>query len=571
MQTTFRNGIIQYQYAGLNPNAPTFLVKTAGSNYSVTLSTVDKDFIATASNGVAEYLITLFSDATGVWSFNDLLTHYLYIEIDKVTGAIRYGSSLFPVDYGPVFPSVPGVTQNFFNTLDNKNYEWSGSAWVQNIRVFVGQVSSVGVVPYTNGTSTGTNTPYITGAIIYSEVGRAILKGNKTFLTTADQILINNIPFGTQTLENTSVPARAMGTLSSNRFVKIDNTGYLAYAQPVDVGNYVLFLLQEPLVDGEVTNLPLGGALSNSSWNWSSANLPIWCGENGVVSDVDPVSLNPTTPSKPPIAKTVNATTIVTYPVISTQATVAPPTQASTQASTYFWQPNTIYDDTRIFVMYGEQLYRLYDAHTSSSVFEPKFWMPVESVIQGYEYQDFYRIGWYTQSIILRGGDFYRLHPSAVDIDGVYEAPIDFEPNDWIKIIPSYAPIKWIDITPALGLYAGTVSMLPNTGYIIQDYYATDYAETTLVIVNATREFRLPTEVAVDTVVRLNVRQRYLSRSGASVFSIACLDANIEYYDEDIVLDMPYADIECIFVGGNRGWKIIAQLDNNAPIPWWLN
>ena len=60
MQTTFRNGIIQYQYAGLNPNAPTFLVKTAGSNYSVTLSTVDKDFIATASNGVAEYLITLF-------------------------------------------------------------------------------------------------------------------------------------------------------------------------------------------------------------------------------------------------------------------------------------------------------------------------------------------------------------------------------------------------------------------------------------------------------------------------------------------------------------------------------
>ena len=221
--------------------------------------------------------------------------------------------------------------------------------------------------------------------------------------------------------------------------------------------------------------------------------------------------------------------------------------------------------------MYGEQLYRLYDAHTSSSVFEPKFWMPVESVIQGYEYQDFYRIGWYTQSIILRGGDFYRLHPSAVDIDGVYEAPIDFEPNDWIKIIPSYAPIKWIDITPALGLYAGTVSMLPNTGYIIQDYYATDYAETTLVIVNATREFRLPTEVAVDTVVRLNVRQRYLSRSGASEFSIACLDANIEYYDEDIVLDMPYADIECIFVGGNRGWKIIAQLDNNAPIPWWLN
>jgi len=75
--------------------------------------------------------------------------------------------------------------------------------------------------------------------------------------------------------------------------------------------------------------------------------------------------------------------------------------------------------------------------------------------------------------------------------------------------------------------------------------------------------------VAVDTVVRLNVRQRYLSTAEASEFSIACLDANIEYYDQDIVLDMPYADIECIFVGGNRGWKIIAQLDNNAPIPFY--
>lgn len=379
MFVNFRNGIVLYQYSGGNPNQPTFLSKTSGGTYYVSLLTNDKDFAVTFSHSQAEYLKTFYNNVVNAWGpFNDVVTHYLYIDIDTLTAEVTYGSTLIQPSYGSVLPGSPVLNENFFDITSNKALEWTGSSWVQKIRVFVGEVNSTSITHYT-GTITGSYFPYTTGPIIYSGVGRGVLKHDKTFLTLSEKFFIDNIAFGNTSLEQSSIAVIAGNNLAANRFVKIDYDGTLAYAEPADVGVNLIFVLTEPLNIGEVTYICVGGVVQNSSWNWSSAGSDIYVGENGVLSLTDPVLTNGLLPSKPPIGKTLSDKSIIINPLmflgnISNGSTYTPPELD--------WQPNTIYPSTTILVRHNSRLYQLVTPHTSGALFNDTNWKIVSSNVE---------------------------------------------------------------------------------------------------------------------------------------------------------------------------------------------
>lgn len=304
MNVDFRNGVISAQ--------TNYLSKSSGSTYTVSIATNVKDLILTASHGASEYLISFYSNITAAWTFSGTDTHYLYVDVDNVTGQLTYGSSLAPITYGVNFPISPIVGETFFNNSTYQSYQWSGDSWVKRIRVFVGFVNNTGVTEYGTGNVTGSSVPYVSGSILYSGNGRGILKHDKTFLTATDRVLINEVPFGASTIEQSALSVKAADTLAANRFVKFNSQGYLTYANPVDVGVSLIFVLTEPLNIGEVTFLPVGGIINNPSWSWSFADLPIWVGENGVISEVDPTLTNPVLPNKQPIGRTISSTSIIT-------------------------------------------------------------------------------------------------------------------------------------------------------------------------------------------------------------------------------------------------------------------
>ena len=272
MFVQFRNGVVQYQYSP-SPSQPTFLTRTTtGSGYNININTDEKDLVVTISQGPAEYLVRWNRNVATAWTFDDALTHYLYVDIDRRTGAITFGSTLHPITYSNTYPSIPQMYQNFFYTVDGNTYEWSGSLWVPKTRVFVGQCSNSTLVGYT-GTMTNTNVPYRSGTIVYSDDGKPIIKGNKTFLTTEDNLLFNSVPGNNTTLENATLFVTAQVSLGAPRFVKLLNDGYIDYAQPSDVGNALIFLLTEPLNAGETTSIVVSGKIISSTWNWASANI----------------------------------------------------------------------------------------------------------------------------------------------------------------------------------------------------------------------------------------------------------------------------------------------------------
>lgn len=328
MNVDFRNGIVSAQ--------SNYLTKTLGGTYAVSIVTNTKDLILTASHGASEYLISFYNNITDAWTFSGTDTHYLYVDIDNVTGQLSYGSSLVPVTYGVNFPISPVVGETFFNNSTNQSYQWSGDSWVKRIRVFVGFVNNTGVTEYGIGTVTGSSVPYVSGSILYSGNGRGILKHDKTFLTATDRVLINEVPFGASTIEQSALSVKAADTLAGNRFVKLNSQGYLTYANPVDVGVSLIFVLTEPLNVGEVTFLPVGGVINNPSWSWSFADLPIWVGENGVISEVDPTLANPVLPNKQPIGRTISSTGIVTN-ALNFLGSVPPALPPALPPSPFIW------------------------------------------------------------------------------------------------------------------------------------------------------------------------------------------------------------------------------------------
>lgn len=304
MNVDFRNGIVSSQ--------PNYLTKSLGGTYTVSITTNTKDLILTVSHGISEYLISFYNDVNSAWTFNDADTHYLYVDVDNITGQLSYGSSTVQVTYGVNFPISPVVGETFFDHTTFQSYQWTGDSWVKRIRVYVGHVNGSGVVQNGVGNITGSSIPYVSGSIIYSGTGRGILKQDKTFLSVTDRVMINEVPFGASTIEQTAISVKAADTLAGGRFVKLNSQGYLTYANPVDVGNSLIFVLTESLGVGEVTFLPVGGVINNPSWNWNFADLPLWVGENGEISAVDPTSANPILPNKQPIGRTISTTGIVT-------------------------------------------------------------------------------------------------------------------------------------------------------------------------------------------------------------------------------------------------------------------
>ncbi|NIP56131.1 hypothetical protein GWN42_31325 [candidate division KSB1 bacterium] len=71
--------------------------------------------------------------------------HYLYKDFNN--GTVLEGESTLRPIYGTVFPSTPAAGQHYFSINEMKMYYWSGSAWIQTDRIFIGQATFSGGSP----------------------------------------------------------------------------------------------------------------------------------------------------------------------------------------------------------------------------------------------------------------------------------------------------------------------------------------------------------------------------------------------------------------------------------------
>jgi hypothetical protein len=233
----------------------------------------------------------------------------IYVE-EAVVSLVADGNLFLEFDtFG--YPLVQ-VGRCWFNTATNRMYEYTGSTWVERIRVFAGRLynatfSPLGIYgpPNFTGTQVGImNTTRRSGRVLFTDSTTPIKRDDGTFVTTEDQFFANASRVDALRLESNVARAEASMNLAAFQVVGWTAEGVISSADynmvgrgdpgdplPPDDETTVLGILCEPLLTGETGAVIIQGVVTNPDWNWLNVTRvggPLWVSDNGTLVPQDP-------------------------------------------------------------------------------------------------------------------------------------------------------------------------------------------------------------------------------------------------------------------------------------------
>ena len=149
MKIPFRQGILRYQKDSIG-NA-VFLQKSNGGS-SIDLVVSPDPTIVTIAHRTSNYLVEEGKTTPSAWTgFVSGQDYWLYLDIDLLTGERTFGSVKTAPTYGLKSPTSPAIDQHWFDTNATVMCMkiWSGSVWIEKLRVFVAKYKS-GCLLYTS-------------------------------------------------------------------------------------------------------------------------------------------------------------------------------------------------------------------------------------------------------------------------------------------------------------------------------------------------------------------------------------------------------------------------------------
>ena len=386
MQVPFRNGLLQYTCVGGNINIPSFLTKTSFlGGYKINVRVDGTSLMGTISHQQKEYIISINSTVSDAWTFSDNNTHYLFVGYDT-KGQITYKDSIVSPSYGSTEPVPEQVPQFFFNTSQNCWKEWVGGFWQVVDLLYVGNCSETAIMHNMRGTYGGQNLAYQSGYPVYSPSGKAILLSDKTFLTTADDIVTKDWSVSTTKLEYSLMLYETNQNVGAYTCMKMMPSGKLSVATPQDVGEYFLCLTLSSSLASQLVDVTHNGIVSNSSWSWQFIGAHVYVGITGELTDQNPYLAGLTTINALPVARVLSVDSVIFNPPF------VPLTITSIDGNTvdnsynflgrvWKWSANTQYytarsisgnDSAPDIVFYNDQLFVVIKNFTSSSTFSEK-------------------------------------------------------------------------------------------------------------------------------------------------------------------------------------------------------
>lgn len=302
MKISFRQGIVRHQTDTMG--TPTFL-NVSGGYVSIVVS--PDPTIMAFIHGTKDYLYTERQSIAQAWGpFAPGQDQWLYWQLNPSTGIREFGStSLEPIE-SPAMPTSPSIGQMWFNTTQNLWYEWSGSSWVEVIRVFACRLEN-GTTPRSmsinspafTGTQVGLTQSKRIGALAFDNAGNPIRTGDRKFFTTEDAF-VTGVASGAQLrVNNIVLPAIAQEPLAEYSVVEYYDFNKLQHARPLNQGRKVFGFIEEDAHTGEVVNFVLEGMIVNEDWDWVAAgadvNDPVYADDAGLIS------LTPEIPDQIPV------------------------------------------------------------------------------------------------------------------------------------------------------------------------------------------------------------------------------------------------------------------------------
>lgn len=311
MRINFRQGLVSSEIG--DDGLPNYLTVNGSG---ITLRTTNRPIVFTLASGTKNYTVSFYTDvlAWPVGLFDGLAEAWMYVEINQATSARRYGVTTVAPTYGPTAPTAPAENQMWFDTTKNvmKAYNTASTSWFTTLRVVAGHYTATTLTCSAAGSQVGINSgSYISGSIVVDGFGIAIKDSSGNFLTTEDTLIIDGASTYAAKLESNVVVAPAAQTIAAFHVLRYTNNGQVVPANYEDVGSNVVGIATVDAVINEPVNLVLSGKVHNPLWNWPAANLTLWVGTNGELVAIDPFTVASYAKQHVPVARTINATTII--------------------------------------------------------------------------------------------------------------------------------------------------------------------------------------------------------------------------------------------------------------------
>lgn len=277
MRTTFRQGIAKYQTDGLG--APIFLQR---NGEFVDLLVSPTTAVVLFAHKSADYLVEEAKTIQQAWGPLPAQTCFLYWDINTVSAELTRGFTLFAPITTSVEPPAPAVDQHWFDLASTTMKVWSGSKWIEKIRVFAGKLSSgARLEPMPLGSQVGITGDFEASTISYDQFGKALRNSGGMF------VISNGNSSAAGPDEFTAVTAEA---IPRGYLIRVLPSGQLALARNTNVLSRAIGLAMTDLSASTSSKVQTDGVFSSAAWSFpaSATGRPAFAGADGNVTHVSP-------------------------------------------------------------------------------------------------------------------------------------------------------------------------------------------------------------------------------------------------------------------------------------------
>lgn len=293
MRLTFRQGLVKFQKS--LTNVPDFLTFTPSGNISLKANL--SPTLITFAHGRVDYLFEEARTVENAWQGPFLSTEvwWLYWDIDLKTGVRTFGRTKVQPYVGKNQPPTPQNDEHWFDTHTATMKVWSGTSWVEKVRVFAAEIRGGAQIIYNStGSQVGiTSVVVFAGYILFDEDNKPVKKFNKfnlgEFLTTESPLASQTKRIQNFKLEAAFDTAEAVEQISQWKAVAFRGPNKIGLARSTEPYFPAIGIAAEPMLVGELKTYIVSGYISDPQWNYTDApGALVFVGETGSLTTSPP-------------------------------------------------------------------------------------------------------------------------------------------------------------------------------------------------------------------------------------------------------------------------------------------
>lgn len=269
----FRQGLVRYQTD--ISNAPNFLQKVSGGTYiNLVVSPTPTTF--TIAHFDQNYLFIEQKSVTNAWGpFSGSNSCWLYWDVDFLTGVLSRGFTYQDPISQASPPPAPPIDKHWFDTANKIMKVWSGSAWVEKLRVFAAMYqNSSTIIHYPLGSQVGiTSGTHFAGFPLYDDTGAPVQKFSRNrrgqFIHTESPLASQFSKVSNFRIEGSILQAEAMEFISEYSVVAFKQDTKIGLCTNVDAEFTAVGVVTEDVNLGEIRTVITNGPVTNEAWNWT--------------------------------------------------------------------------------------------------------------------------------------------------------------------------------------------------------------------------------------------------------------------------------------------------------------